>query len=159
MADFEAVRRAVRVPQCHGEIFTGGEGGKPGHVHGIVLAHLVVIRGVREAQRQKPLLLEVGFVDAGQALRNHGLAAQKARRHGRMLARTAFAVILFAENHPVDSALLVVTRDVGIGFPRFAGEDVFALADLAAEGVGRAQEHVVGNLVEVSAKGQPFARR
>ena len=76
-----------------------------------------------------------------------------------MLAATAFPVVRVADDDPLDALGLVVASDRGEGLPRLSREDVLALAGLARIGVGRAHEHVVAELFEVSAVAQPGARR
>ena len=69
-----------------GERLTGREPLQLGHAETIIDLNLVVVGGIGEGARQDPLFLEIGQMQAGEALGDDQPAAQIARRHGRMLA-------------------------------------------------------------------------
>src|SRR5207245_10331373 len=104
------------------------------------------------------VLRQVGLVDSREASHDDRGGTEKARREGGMLAARAFTVVRVADDHPLDALGLVVAGDRREGLSRLPGEDILALAGLARVGVGRAHEHVVAELVEVSAVAKPRAR-
>src|SRR5207244_708147 len=67
----------------------------------------------------------------------------------------AFAVIVVADGNPLDPMGLVVPSNLADRLSLFAGEDVDPGTGLAIEGVGRAHEHVVAELIQVAAVTQP----
>src|SRR5262249_32463024 len=85
----ERLRRAVRMAHDARDRLAGSEIREPRQADAVVLADLVVVRGVGERERQQALLLQVALVDAREGPGDHGRSAQKARRQGRMLAATA----------------------------------------------------------------------
>src|SRR5262245_23700608 len=123
--------------------------------HAVRLLEQVVVLGVLERKRQYPLLLQVGLVDAREALDQHGLGTEVSRRHGRVLPARALPVILVPDHHPAHALGLPVAGDPRERHPGLAGEHVHALAGLAGEGVHRAEEHVVADLVEVATEAEP----
>src|SRR5262245_33890376 len=131
------------------------EGRQPDDRHAVVLLDPIVVLGVAERQREHPLLLEVGLVDAGEAADQHRHAAEVARRHRGMLAARALTVVLVADGEPRLALGLQVTRGLREWLAGLPGQRIEALAGLASEGVGRAQEHVVADLVQVTAEAQP----
>nr|GFD58801.1 hypothetical protein [Tanacetum cinerariifolium] len=63
---------AVGVAQADLQRLAGGEGRETEDVDLVVFFDEVVIGLVSEGEGQHPLLLEVGFVDAGEAFHQHG---------------------------------------------------------------------------------------
>ena len=93
-------------------------GCKVGHVvegHGIVWPHLVVVGLVSERQWEHSLLLEIGLVNASEGLGDDGVAPEKAGLEGGVLARAALAVVLVADDHPLQAGVAVLLRDLGNG--------------------------------------------
>src|SRR5438105_3222185 len=129
-----------------------------GDAHPVGLAEAVVVGGIRKRQRQDPLLLQVRLVDAREAPRDHRPAAEVPRRHRRVLAARALAVVLVADHHPADAPRLVVTGDLGERHAPLARQQVESLARLAGERVDGAEEHVVADAVEMAAVQEPAAR-
>ena len=64
-----------------------------------------------EGQRQQPLLLQVGLVDASEAAGDDRRAAEQPRRQRGVLAAAALAVVGVADDDPADAARLVVAGD------------------------------------------------
>ena len=93
-------------------------GCKVGHVvegHGIVWPHLVVIGLVGERQWEHSLLLEVGLVNASEGLGDDSVAAEEAGLERGVLARAALAVVLVADDHPLQAGVAVLLRNLGNG--------------------------------------------
>src|SRR5215470_16755034 len=76
------------------------QGPEAHHAHAVRLLEQVVVLGVLERQGQDPLLLQVGLVDAREALDQHGLGAEVSRRHGRVLPARALPVVLVPDHDP-----------------------------------------------------------
>src|SRR5262249_58464968 len=119
---------------------------------------LLVVARIDERQRQHTLLLEVGLVDAREAPNDDRGTAEIARRHRRVLAAAAFAVILVSDDDPLHAGRLELARDLGERLPAGAGERIHALARLPGERVGGAEEHVVADLVEMPPEPEPRPR-
>ncbi len=62
------------------------EGREVREVDAIILLDLVVVGLVTEGEGEHALLLQVGLVDAGEALHQHSAYAQVARLHGGVFA-------------------------------------------------------------------------
>mmetsp|Transcript_24095 Transcript_24095/g.75512 ORF Transcript_24095/g.75512 Transcript_24095/m.75512 type:complete len:373 (-) Transcript_24095:1175-2293(-) len=120
-------------------------------------ADLVVVGLVSEGEGEHALLLQVGFVDARERLDDHRAAAEVARLERGVLAGRALAVVLIADHHPRDARGLVRARGGGHGVevPGHLVEDLVGLAVLVVDG---ADEHVVGDIVQVAAVLEPRAR-
>ena len=86
--------RAVRVRDAALDRLAGRQLREADEADAIVLADLVVVGRVAERQRQQALLLQVGLVDAREAARDDGRAAEQARRQRGVLAADAFAVVV-----------------------------------------------------------------
>jgi hypothetical protein len=71
-----------------------------------------------------------------------------------VLARATFAVVPVTDNNPLDAVLLVITGNSGHGVV-LAGQDVLDLVGLAVLGVDGTDQHVVRDVVEMSAVFQP----
>ena len=69
-----------------------------------------------------------------------------------MFAAAPLAVIAVTDSHPFDPLRLVMTGDFGDRLVPFAAQHVDALAGLVIEGIDRAHEHVVAELVQMAAK-------
>jgi hypothetical protein len=71
--------RPVRVAEHALDGRSGGQMGEPHQAQQVVLADALVVCGLGEGQRQEPLLLEVGLVDAGEAPGDDSRAVEQAR--------------------------------------------------------------------------------
>ncbi len=159
MQQDQRVGRAVRVADDAGHGPAGRQVGEADETDAVVLLDALVVVGVLERERQQSLFLQIGLVDARKAAGDHRGAAEKPRRQCGMLAAAAFAIVEIADCDPADAARLIVTGDPRKRLVALARQHVLALAGLAGEGVGRAHEHVVAELVEVAAIAQPRAGR
>ena len=65
---------------------SGASVGQSEHADAVVLADVVVGRGLDERQGEHALLLQVGLVDPGERASDDDEAAAVARLHGRVLA-------------------------------------------------------------------------
>ena len=72
-----------------------------------------------------------------------------------MLAAAALTVVLVADHDPLQALGLELAGDRGERLAGGARQRIDALAGLAGEGVQGAEEHVVADLVEVTAEAQP----
>eukprot|EP00053_Salpingoeca_punica_P020385 m.211399 g.211399 ORF g.211399 m.211399 type:complete len:843 (+) comp18318_c0_seq1:197-2725(+) len=134
----------------------GGQLGQAKQRDLVALANLGVVSGVAEGQGEHALLLEVGLVDAGEALDDDGAAAEVARLEGGVLARAALAVVLVADDHPVDVLALVEAGHRRDGVV-LAGDGVEDRVGLAVGLVDGADQHVVADVVQVAAELEPRA--
>src|SRR5688572_20835029 len=151
--------RPVGVTDAALDGLAGGQARQADQAQAVVLADPVVVGRILERQREQPLLLEVRLVDAGEAARDDGGAAQQARAEGGVLAARALAVVLVADHDPLHALAAVVLRDGGDGLRGLAGEHVLALAGLAGVGVDRPHERVLAELLEVTPVAEPGAGR
>src|SRR5882762_2669811 len=108
-----------------------------------------------EGQGQDALLLQVGLVDAREAPDDDDLAAQIARRHRGVLTARALAVVLVTDHRPRETPGLELPHRLREVLPLLARDRVGALAHLAREGIVRAEEHVVADLVEMPSHEKP----
>src|SRR5207244_8468579 len=69
------------------------------------------------------------------------------------------AVIAVADSYPPGPVRLVVPGDLANRLSLLASQDVDPCPGLAVEGVGRAHEHVVAELVQMTAVTKPRPRR
>ena len=99
------------------------------------------------------LLLEVRFVDTGEALHDYGLHAEEARFHGGMFAAGTFTVVFVTDD---DGARALGLVNLG-KFRNFLVAAALAedLVRFAVECVHGADEHVVRNVFEVAAVVEP----
>src|SRR5690348_6993556 len=102
----------------------------------VVLPDAVIIGPVLKGQGEQPLLLQIGFVDAGKAAGDDRRAAQKPRRQRSVLPAAAFAVIVVADRHPACPVRLVIARDLADRLALLAAQYVDPGSRLAVEGVG-----------------------
>ena len=155
---FEAFLLAVGVGEFDGHVLARGEILQTENGDAILFLDLVVVGRVHEGQRQHALLLEVGLVDAGQALGEHHANAQIAGFHGGVFAARAFTVVVVADDHGIHIVVLVVASNLGRRVVR-AGFVVEGLADGVRKAVDGALEQVVRDAVEVAAVSKPLAPR
>jgi hypothetical protein len=137
----------------------------------VVGANLVVVGGVGEGERKHTLLLQVGLVlgfvscDAIKKLRggtyntgersdNDGQTSQMPGLESSVLTGRALTVVPVTNNDPLDAVLLVVTGDVRDGTV-LSVERVLDLVGLAVLSVDGTDQHVVGDVVQMSTVLQP----
>ena len=141
VAEGDVIDRAILVVGNERELGTRSELGETYDIEHVLFLDLVVVGGILEGEGEHALLLEVRFVDAGEALHDHGLHAEEARFHGGVFAAGAFAVV-FVTDHDGARALGLVNLGKFRDFLVFTAlaED---LVGFAVEGVHGADEHVV----------------
>ena len=143
----EGPDRAVGRSDLHRHRLIRGHLGQAPHRDAVVLAYALVVGRVGERQRQHPLLLEVGLVDAGEAAGQGQHAAPEPGLHGGVLPAGALAGVGVADEHPAQAGLVVLPGDVGQGLD-LAGDLVLAVADVVAvETVDHAQVQVPGDVL------------
>src|SRR6516165_8635816 len=158
MVKAQRLARSVRVSDTAFDGLAWCYTGQSEEAQPIVGTDAVVIRWVLEGQRQQALLFQIGFVYPRKAAGDHRRTSEQARGQCRMLAAAAFAVIAVADGHPFDSLGLVMAGDLGDWLVLLAAQHVDTPARLVVEGIDRAHEHVVAELVEMAAKAQPIPR-
>ena len=100
------------------------------------------------------MLLQVGLVDAGEALGKNHLHVEETRFHGCVLTRRALAVVVLS-HHDAADALRLVCLGGGGNLHIVAVELVLHLVALAVEGVHGTHQEVVGDILQVSTELQP----
>ena len=110
----EVDRRAVGLDDLAAHVAARVPVGRPSTLMRSSSSIWSYVAGVGERERQQPLLLEVGLVDAGEAAGEDHHAAAEPRLHRGVLARRALAVVAVADRHPADARLVVVLGDLGI---------------------------------------------
>ena len=90
-----------------------------------LFADVVVVCRVLERQRQQSLLLQVRLMDARKAPGNHCHTSQKARREGGVLAAAALAIVMVADDDPLDPVGFVGPGNFGYGQPCFLRSERF----------------------------------
>ena len=158
MLGFEAFLLAVGVREFDRHVLTRSKLVEAEDRDAILFLDLVVVRRVDEGQCEHALLLEVGLVDASQALGEHDANAQITRFHSGVFAARAFTVVVVADNDGINLVILVVASDLGGRVVR-AGLIVERLAGGVGKAVDRTFEQVVRNAIEVAAVSQPLAPR
>src|SRR2546427_608271 len=83
---------------------------QPRHADPVGLLDLVVVLGIGEGQGQDALLLQIGLMNAGEALRDDDLHPQEPRRHGCVLPAAPLAVVFVPDNRRADPLGLVAAR-------------------------------------------------
>mmetsp|Transcript_36260 Transcript_36260/g.102163 ORF Transcript_36260/g.102163 Transcript_36260/m.102163 type:complete len:601 (-) Transcript_36260:497-2299(-) len=157
MLHSEFVRAPIGPLADHLEVHPGGELLQAHDAELVVRRHQLVVRGVGEHQRQHPLLLQVGLVDAGERLDDHGRAAEVPGLQRRVLPAAPLAVVLVPDHDPADARRLVVPGSLRDGLV-IARELVLHAVGLVVLVVDGSDQHVVGDVVEVAAVLQPRAR-
>mmetsp|Transcript_27704 Transcript_27704/g.65797 ORF Transcript_27704/g.65797 Transcript_27704/m.65797 type:complete len:230 (+) Transcript_27704:345-1034(+) len=157
VVDLEGVLLAVGPRRLDGQRDARGEGVQA--LDGELVGWLdqVVILGVGKRERQHALLLQVCLVDAGKRPDDHSCAAQVTGLEGSVLARGALPVVLVPNHDPPLVVCLVVAGDIRNG-AILPGQLVLDLVHLVVLRVHRADQHIVGDVVEVSAVLEPGAR-
>lgn len=116
----------------------------------------VVVFGIGEREGQHALLLQIGLVDTSERPRDDGKATEMSRLESRVLTGRTFAVVPVSDNDPLDALLLVVAGSGGHGIP-FSIRDVLDLVGLAISGINSANQHVIRDVVEMTAVLEPRA--
>ena len=145
---------AVGVLDAEREVLAGREGLEAEDRNTVVGADLVVVGGVGEGEREHTLLLQVRLVDARKRACDDRQPAQEARLERSVLARRALAVVVVADDDPLDAVVAVVRRDLRHAAP-LARDLVLDLVRLAVLGVDRADEAVLRDVLEVTTVLQP----
>lgn len=83
----ETVLAAILMLQSYRQLVAWGKLLQTGERNTVVFLYLIIIILVAECKRQHTLLLQVGFVNAGEALGEDHLHIEEARLHGCMLTR------------------------------------------------------------------------
>lgn len=122
----------------------------------VVGLDLLVVLGVAEGEGKHTLLLQVGLVDTCKGACNDGETAQVTGLERGVFTRGTLAVVPVADDDPFGAVFLVFTGGGGDGVP-VAGGLVLDFVGFAVGGVDGADEHVVGDVVEVTAVLQPWA--
>ena len=130
--------------------------GEAEHRDAVLLADLVVILRVHEGESEDTLLLQVGLVDSGEALREHHHDAEVTRFHSGVFTGRTFTVVVVADDDRLDALVLIEAGGLRGGLVVLVHHVPDALA-LAVEGVRRALEEVIGNPVDVAAVRKPLA--
>jgi hypothetical protein len=98
----------------------------------------------------------VATYDTGKASRNDGQASKMSRLKCSVFSGTTFAVIPVSNHHPSNALLLVVTSGSGNGIP-FTSRNILHLVGFAIGGIDGADQHVVGDVVQVTTILEPRA--
>ena len=115
---------------------------------------LLVVVGVGEGQGKHTLLLEVGLVDTSEGAGDDGKTTEVTGLESGVLTGRALTVVPVTDDDPADALLLVVTGSGGHGVV-LAGGEVVDLVGLTVLGVDGTDQHVVGDVVEVTAVLEP----
>jgi hypothetical protein len=115
---------------------------------------LLVVFGVGEGQGKHTLLLQVGLVDTSEGAGDDGKTTKVTGLESGVLAGRALTVVPVTDDDPADALALVVTGSGGHGVV-LAGGEVVDLVGLAVLGVDGTDQHVVGDVVKVTAVLEP----
>ncbi len=124
------------------------------HADAVVFAHLVVVVLVGEGQCQHTLLLQIGLVDAGEALGQDDLHVEEARLHGSMLTRRALTVVVLSHDDAAQAMLLIVAGSSRHLFILSVQLILHGVA-LVVERIDSAHEQVGRDVLKVTAIAQP----
>lgn len=116
----------------------------------------VIVSGVSEGERKHTLLLQVGLVDTGERAGDDSKTAQVTGLKGSVLSGGTLAVVPVTNDNPLNAASLVVASSSGDGIP-LASDGVLDLVGLAVGSVGGTDQHVVGDVIQVTTVLQPWA--
>ena len=78
----------------------------------VVLTDAVVVRQVTERERQQPLLLQVAFVDAGEAADDDRHATKEPRRQSGVFTAAALPVVVITNDDPLQAMGFIVPGDL-----------------------------------------------
>lgn len=122
----------------------------------VVGLDLLVVLGIGEGEGKHTLLLEVGLVDTSEGAGDDGKTTKVTGLESGVLTGRALTVVPVTDNDPADALALVVTGS-GRDSVVLAGGEVVDLVGLTVLGVDGTNQHVVGNVVEVTAVLEPGA--
>lgn len=122
----------------------------------ILWVNLIIIRWVLEGKRKHALLLQVRLVNTGEGPGDDGETTQVPWLESSVLARASLSVVPVSNNDPRNVLLLVVSGSGWNGIPLTGGE-VLDLVCLSVGLVDGANEHVVGDVVQMSTVLEPWA--
>ena len=120
----------------------------------VVGLDLVVVLGVGEGEGKHTLLLQVGLVDTSEGAGDDGETTEVTGLESGVLTGRALTVVPVTNNDPADALLLVVTGSGGHSVVLASGE-VVDLVGLTVLGVDGTDQHVVGDVVKVTAVLEP----
>jgi hypothetical protein len=123
-------------------------------VNTVVGANLLVVGGLREGEGKHTLLLQVGLVDTSEGAGDDGKTTKVPGLESSVLTGRTLAVVPVTNDDPLDAVLLVVTGNIGDGTV-LAVERVLDLVGLTVLSVDGTDQHVVGDVVQVSTVLQP----
>ena len=136
----ELLLRAIRMLQHERQVLARRERLEANDIDLVVRPHLVVVRGVHERQREHALLLEIRLVDTRERARDDREAAEEARLERGVLAGGPLAVVVVADDDPLDAVVAVVGSGGGDS-TEFTGDlvlDLVGLAVLLVDGTNQA---------------------
>ncbi len=140
---------------AHGEWLADGEL-SAAEVDLILWVDALVVLWVRESQWEHTLLLQVGLVDTSEGAGDDGKTSQVTWLKGSVLAGGTLTVVPVTDNNPWDVLGLVVASGIWDTGPLTIGV-VLDLVSLTVGLVGGTDQHVVGDVVEVTSVLQPWA--
>lgn len=120
----------------------------------VVGLDLLVVGGVREGEGKHTLLLQVGLVDTSEGAGDDSETAKVAGLESGVLTGRALTVVPVTDDDPPDALALVVTGGGGHSVVLAVGE-VADLVGLAVVRVDGTDQHVVGDVVKVTAVLEP----
>jgi hypothetical protein len=115
---------------------------------------LIVIGSVGESQRKHTLLLQVSLVNTSEGLDNDGSTVQETGFKSGVFTGRTFTVVLITNNDPTDTTSFVVTSSSGDGIV-LARESVLDTVDFTVLRVDSTDQHVVGDVVQVTTVLEP----
>jgi len=115
---------------------------------------LIIVGWVRKGQWKHALLLQVGFVDTGKRADDNGKASQVSWFQSSVFTRRTFTIIPVTDNNPWDTLGLVVTSSSWNSII-FASGKVLDLVGFTILGVDGTNQHVVGDVVQMSTVLEP----
>merc|ERR1719487_1488966 len=149
----DLVRLAVLGVNLHGHGLANGELSAE-KVNLVIGVELVVVGGLGEGERKHTLLLQVGLVDTGEGTGDDGKTTEVTGLESGVLTGRTLTVVPVTDNDPADTLGLVVTGNTGNGAELTSGE-VLNVVGLAVGGVDGTNQHVVGDVVQVTTVLQP----
>src|SRR5690348_16700146 len=156
MVDGYFILCTILMVEHHGQGFAGSECGETDDIDGVVLLYLVIVFLIGKGEGEHTLFFQVGLVDTGEASYHDGPDAEVAGLHGGVFAGGTFTIVLVPYNDGADAGCLVGSCSGGNG-AIFSGELILYGVRLFIKVVDGSDEHVVGDIVEVSTEFQPGA--
>ena len=156
MRERDLLRRAVLMVEAQRQVLARRDALEAEDVDLVARPHLLVVRGVDERQREHALLLQVRLVDARERARDDREPAEEARLERGVLARGALAVVVVADDDPLDAVVAVPGGGLRDAVP-LAVDLVLDLVRLTVLGVDCADQAVLGDVLEVATVLEPGA--